>query len=221
MKQYELVAVTDGTVPRASIAAAVNMLNARIYEPQLGVHVTLTAYEVRTDLPPDNSPMRFLTDFRNELAANPSDAEAKADVTMAFVARDLYVGSQSYAGLAQYAPACSAYAAGVMQGNNYQVLAHELGHTLGMDHTSDGLMSGGESLSDTLSAVSLSQFAAQSLDCMPDWIPPSVAPAAVSVAVTGANDMNEPSTGGGAGSLETFMLGALLVLVIAAWRSRR
>jgi hypothetical protein len=136
------VAQTGGaSAANARILSIVNMVNG-IYETELGLTNRVVLQRTRTGTDPytttDSSTL--LDQFRSQFLANISTVY---DDAMLFSGRDF---DGSTVGVAFVDAACTQWRFGVSQFLNQSdsttalIVAHEEGHTLGANHTSDGIM---------------------------------------------------------------------------------
>jgi|GEM_PF-6058399 len=144
----------------ARILSFVNMMNG-IYETDLGLTNCVVHQRAHASADPytttdaGNLLTAFGTNFRTNVAA-------RYDNALLFSGRNL---DGSTVGIAWVSATCSNYAFGVVQVlgmSDFEAMliaSHELGHNLGADHTSDGIMTPSLSGASYFNAVSQSEVA--------------------------------------------------------------
>lgn len=208
------VSVVIETVDDLDAANQAVSYAAGIFGPQVGIEVVAVQVQVGSIAEGTTHAQTLLDAVKVYRFAK--GYEATSDATVLLTRRTL---TRGYQGIATIGPACSASAAAVvtLRGDGYdgQILAHELGHTLGLMHDaapgwlmSDSL---GRAGSDTFSPDSLDSLKAAPLGCMLAGGPPSATQTSM---VGGAAAPDVPAgTSGGGGSFDWRWLAVLFALL--------
>lgn len=204
--RFEISIVLENDSDMARIDAAVSQA-ADIFRNDLAIDI-VPVYFQTASVAEHTKAEALLTALQSFRMANPQ--HSNADATVLFTRREL---TRGYDGFATAGPACSAGASAIVElhgdGLDGEVLAHELLHTIGVQHDSDSGWLMSEALSRTgnnkLSPLTFATVKAAPLDCMR-----AIEPRA------SATSVGTPQADGGGGSFGISTLACLVGLLI--WR---